>query len=337
VEELKRALAAHAIFAINNRDVAQAIRSEGDDILYQNAVAEFLFSRLPADMEDIIYIDSRPVREKLFGRIARLEMTAAQKAGLYAYFPANLRGSNLKGTLDRMEEVSRKMNIPEESKLRLRSYITSIRKDMERLRKVYRELFLDRRTAALQKLHIPMKVMQTEITYNEKIIREYTDLSVLDFYPTKDWLDLYKYKKSADCTGICLGEDQLRTPQFFNIRIFRGNDWIGNIYMLDLTRITGDLVVDRIQIPRHIRAEYLNFFDYLKDVFIRIFEDVSYGSILLPVTISNHNAIQQIWNNYRRNLDRKIIRISESFSRHFESLSRKKRTCYVLCSDGDSD
>ena len=53
--------------------------------------------------------------------------------------------------------------------------------------------------------------------------------------------------------------------------------------MLDFCEEYNSLLIDRVQIPRALKATYQQFFDYLKEVLIEMFEDVCYQYILLPL------------------------------------------------------
>jgi len=244
-ETLQKAIAAFTLFDPRNRDVLKAIQIAGstgkDDPLYQNAVAEFLFARLPDTFSDFFSVDYKTVRNLIFGWVAKMEITGSQKAGIYAYFPSCGNQKGLILILKKIDEVIQKMTLHDDIKVKIKSYVQNLEKTVLRSKKAYHMLFLDKATAAIQSLYKPGKIMKRKVTYEDRLIKEYTDKIRLDFYPTKDWLDLYKFQASDDCTGISLGEDQLMTPQFFNIRIFNDGRWIGNSYMLDLTNITGDL------------------------------------------------------------------------------------------------
>ena len=204
-----------------------------------------------------------------------------------------------------------------------------MKKNMERAPSVYRALFLHSELNTWQKLYKPTRIMTQEETVTQKTIRRYALASHLEFYPTKDYFDLMKSRFSSDCTDTDLGERQLTTPCFFNIRIFNRDQWIGNIYMLDFCEEYQSLMIDRIQIPRALKASYLQFFDYLKEVLIEMFENVSYQYLLMPLRISNHDLIQEIFNDYKKGLGKKRIWIESLYSLYFESLCNRKMY-YVL-------
>jgi hypothetical protein len=142
-------------------------------------------------------------------------------------------------------------------------------------------------------------------------------------------MDLHKGEISKDCTISELSTRQLLTPNFFNIRIFEKDDWIGNIYMLDFVTEYGVLLVDRIQIPRDFNADIIGFFPVLKEALKELFQDCGAKAILLPQRISNHGSIQSGFNKYKDTLQRYDGFIKSGYSGYFESL-RQKRKYYVL-------
>lgn len=183
----------------------------------------------------------------------------------------------------------------------------------------------------MQRLYVPHDILKTRISLKEQITNEYSYSVKLSLYPTKDYFDLVKHKTSEDCTRDGLGARQLKTRNFFNIRVFARTDWIGNIYMLDLLKETGSLLIDRIQIPRQADAEYIFFFQDLTRALQEMFADVGYTQIIAPLTISNHATVQNLFNSYKKKLKKIYSRLDSDELNHFESLS-KSRSHYVLCS-----
>ena len=233
-----------------------------------------------------------------------------------------------------------------------------MKKNMERAPSVYRTLFLSPELETCRKLYKPTRMLvitetkeenpsqklkasrklnqsatvpvvtkKKKETLKEKTDPQFTRVKTLDFYATKDLFDLVKAKFSKDCTDTYLGERQLMTDRFFNIRIFRKQKWVGNIYMLDFCDQHASLIVDRIQMPRERKALYHRFFEDLKEVLIEMFKDVHYGYILMPVKISNHGTIQKIYNQYRKKLTKKEMLISPRMDQ-FESIAGN--TFYVF-------
>jgi hypothetical protein len=109
-------------------------------------------------------------------------------------------------------------------------------------------------------------------------------------------------------------------PHFFNIRLFTDSDWIGNMYMHDVTTEHGAIIVDRVQVPRNIEGGFMRLFKGLGEVFREMFTDVRYQYILMPFTISNHDVIQKAFNKYKGKLTGKWIDLNTKYSDHFESL-----------------
>lgn len=330
--QLKKSLVALTVFDPANEDVLFALKTEktgGDNPLHQNAMAETLFARLPKIIQGLLNGNVKSLVPKLSLKMSNLKLSSRHIMNLMGYVNKGMPSDDLYKALNRINSVAMKISIPQESKNKLHHYIESMKKNMDRAPSVYRTLFLSAELETWQKLYRPTKVMKSEETITERTIRQYTVSTRLEFYPTKDHFDLFKSRFSHDCTDDALGERQLMTPCFFNIRIFKDNQWIGNIYMLDFCEEYSSLLIDRVQIPRELKATYNQFFDYLKEVLIEMFEDVRYRYILMPLTISNHGSIQKIFDDHKKVLGKKAIFVDSPYSLYFESL-RGRKSYYVL-------
>ena len=330
--QLKQVLVALTVFETDNHDILESLKNssseDSDSVLYQNAMAELLFARIPKTIRGLIGRNPADLGKKLRSRMVKLNLTPRQIANLMGYLKTNMSFEDTSRALDRIADVAMRMNIIRQARESLQDYIISIKKNLERVPSLYKVIFLSGELETWQKIYKPTKIMQMESTLEEKITGSFTESSALDFYPTKDYLDLLKSKISHDCTENGLGENQLLTPSFFNIRIFQNKNWIGNIYMLDFSEHHETLIIDRIQIPRDWQVLYYHFFDHLKDVLIEMFADVDYKYILMPVTISNHGTIQKIFNDHKKGLRKKTKIFDFPFTRYFESLNVK--TYYVM-------
>lgn len=330
--QLKKSLVALTVFEPNNEDILIALqtgKANENSPLYQNALAEILFARLPQTIQGLLTNRSDNLSQKLSGKMSKISLSPRHIMNLMGYIHKNMTPDALYKALNKIEGVAAKMSIPEDAKKRLHDYIGSMKKNMDRAPFVYRNLFLTPDLETCQKLYRPTKVMKSEETIMETTIRQYTQSTTIHFYATKDYFDLIKAKYSGDCTDTHLGENQMLTPHFFNIRIFHKDDWIGNIYMLDFSEEQNCLIIDRIQIPRDLKMFYHQFFDYLKDVLIEMFEGIDYQYILMPLTISNHETIQKIFNDYKKHLPKKAKWFDSPFAGHFESLRVKKNYCVL--------
>jgi len=359
--QLKQSLVALTVFDPRNEDVLVALKTEKTDEnspIQQNALAEVLFCRLPTIIHGLLSITTSSLLRKLSVKMSSLQLSTRHIINLMSYFNHKTGPDDLFKTLDRICGVAVKMTISQESKDRLLDYIDSMKKNMERAPLVYRTLFLSPKLETCRKLYKPVRLLmimerkeenpshklkasrqlnqsatvsvvtkKKKETLKETTDPQFTRVKTLDFYATKDFFDLVKAKFSKDCTDTYLGERQLMTDHFFNIRIFRKEKWIGNIYMLDFCDQYASLIVDRIQMPRERKALYHRFFDDLKEVLIEMFKDVHYGYILMPVKISNHGTIQKIYNQYRKKLTKKEMLIYPRMDQ-FESITGN--TFYVL-------
>jgi len=334
LKQLKQILVALSIFEPNNDDILHALKKDksngSDSALHQNAMAELLFARLPNTVRGLMTKDANSLAKKMSSKMTSFNFSSRQIINLMGYVKPHMTFEDLYKALGRIDSVAMRLSIPQESKNKFHSYIESLKRNIEHAPALYRAIFLSRELDICQKLYKPTRVLQCETTLKERIVKRYTLLNTLDFYPTKDYFDFFKGKISNDCTGNGLSEKHLLTPHFFNIRIFKGKDWLGNIYMLDFCQEHGTLIIDRIQIPRELNVFYHQFFDYLRDVLIEMFEDVPYKVILMPIAISNHATIQQIFNGHKKKLSKKVKLLDSPYATYFESLKGKKNTYYML-------
>jgi hypothetical protein len=334
-EHFRRLLVAGTLFNTNNDDVLQALRAQkpgdAEQPLQKNALAELLFVRLPNFIKELFFMDPKAVRRRLFAKIAKLDMSNRQRASLHAYYRTDATAGDIIPILKRMDMVMKNMSLPPETKTAFHDYLSSLQKQIEHAPSLYRILFLGKELIPLQKFHKPGRVMTSSVSYAERIFRTYTVVTKLDLYPTKDFMDFFKGTISGDCTGVRLAEAHLCTPNFFNIRIFqdsgRNPDWIGNIYMLDFSEEYGSLLIDRIQIPRSLKAYYHGFCEHLRDALAEMFAYVDYRYLLIPLRISNHAAVQRVFNQYRKRLPQKVFDFQTPHAEHFESVRSDRHYC----------
>jgi len=223
------------------------------------------------------------------------------------------------------------MHLAEATRQRLHHYLLALRRSLTRAPALYQELFLpSRELQQMRALHVPGRVLKASVTYADKILRTRTKQEELHFYPTKDYLDLCRGQFSGDCVNGGLSEQQLATPNFFNVRVFSAGHWIGNIYLLDFTEEQGALLIDRVQIRREMKVPYLEVFAQLTQALRELFEAVPYTYILAPLSISNHATIQKAFNTYRKKLPTRRVDLASTHARYFESLQAGS-TYHILC------
>lgn len=334
--QFKSFLAAYSLFDPRNEDVLSGLKASGAGNNHrhkQNALAELFFARLPASIAELVIVDPRIIRRKLFAKVAKLPVRGVQKSNLYGQFPVNLRPEDLVPTLQRMDRLFQRLNIASGTKRAFHDYVQSLNGSLLHARSVYRELFISRSLEELHGIYKPRKLRQPAA---KKIVIQVPIRSeILEFFPTKDYLDLFRGRISKDCIDVKMGETQLGVPNFFNVRMFRNSVWIGNIYMLDFALSHGVLLIDRIQIPRSAKAEYVHFFEDLKEALSRLFSDVDYEDILTTLSLSNNANIQSQYNRYRKKLKKRVFRQRLQNLDCFESLSAK--TYYVFHRKNDQN
>jgi hypothetical protein len=220
-------------------------------------------------------------------------------------------------------QVSTRTSLSPETKRTLKDYLDALTSHIKKkVSQVYWEWFLDRDLEIIRRLHEQGHWLKAKFIYAKELAKTFTNLATLELFPTKDYLDVCKGTISGDCITEVLGEDHLREPRYFSIRMFIDRQWIGNIYMLDFTDERGILLVDRIQIPRNLKILYRRFFDHLKESFEELFADVPYKTIVLPMAISNHKTLQDVFNVYRKNLPAATLNFRNIESKIFESTNR---------------
>lgn len=341
IDALKTLLVAITLHDSGNEDILEALRSSCNvkekEVLYQNAIAELLFSRLPISVEQLFRINPGLIRKKLFAKIARLPMTSRQRTNLYGYFKLDTGKEDLVPVLEKMNRIAQRLSVANEVKVTLNDYFNAMIDKIRKGQTVYPDLFLTRELETVKRLYTPKKIMECKVTYRDFILKSYTHTTKIQFYPVKDYLDLFKGVISHDCIKSKLGEEHLLTPNYFTIRFFSDGEWCGNIYALDFTKECKVILIDRIQIPRGIKATYLYFFEDLRSLLEEMFSGVDYEYILLPLAISNHDRVQTLFNHFNEKLSKMRIALNDiPQAEHFESL-RKGKTFYVLSRKGQRD
>jgi hypothetical protein len=335
LNDLKRLVTAMTLFDSPQQDILHLLKQgEATDAYltpYQNILAEMLFARLPQTMGNLVMANPLALRQKLLARIARMEITGRQRMTLYGYCQQVLRPQQLMDAMGKMKQVSMRMSLAPETKRSLHDYLDSLKSLVEKISDVYKIWFLDRELEIIRKFHEPGHWLKSRFTYSEDLVQTYAGVVTMEFYPTKDYLDICKGDISGDCVDGALGEAHLRYPRYFSIRIFMGRQWVGNIYILDFTDTHGILLVDRIQIPRDRTLFCPRFFDRLREAFEELFADLAYQSIILPLSISNHDAIQKAFNTFRKRLSPVEPDFKGMRTKIFESLNELQQHYVQLC------
>jgi hypothetical protein len=293
VVEFRRLLLAYILFGPGNGDVLAAVRraiAQGTNSTELKwLTAEFLFYRVPRVLYQRFLRPRIPI-EAFVRRLDKIELTVYQRNALTGIVRRAESGT-FEYELDVAERAVRLFRIRPEERTRLSGMLQNLRIELRRARLLYEEIVLDEALVPATEWYRQRVWGQREIvTYEKKRIyrREH-----LDLYPTKDYLDLLKGEVSHDCTtGVRLARAHLAEPRFFNLRVFWGKEWIGNIYCLDFGTPLNALVIDRVQIPCRTVALYQRFFWGLAGAFRRVLHDSRYRYVLVPEDISNHESIQ---------------------------------------------
>ncbi len=302
-------ITAETLHGPENADVLAALRAAGgppdDPRVRQAALAELLFARLPAAMRRLCRVDPSEIRRKVVARLNRLDLSGRQRSCLNAFLRGSLDAAGLPAALAKVADVASRLPIAPDTRTVIRGYTESIRRNITRVGKLYREIFLTPELAGLRSLHVSAPQMCRAVTYSESVVTRHTLRLRLSLYPVKDYLCVAKSVVSSDCIGFRRGAAHLAEPCYFTIRIFTQSHldappgWFGNIYLLDFSAgWTGAILIDRIQIPRAEEAAFVDFFGMLRGMLAELFEAVDYRVIVAPLTISNHEFIQKQWNEF---------------------------------------
>ncbi len=343
LKELKKLIVGYTLHESRNHDILGAIKiaqSNDNDVLFENCVTELFFSRIPRYIKSLFIDDPKIIpnlRGKLLSKIAKLGVPANVKMALFHLIPRRetRKTEDLVRITKKMLFFIQKCSLDEQAKKSLNSHMYNIMSELTRSESIYQKLFLP--TKELEKffsLYVPNNDLVTcNLSYTERIIREYCDKQAIYMYPSKDFLDLEKYRWSNDCSRDSLGVNQLRTPHFFNIRLFKDKqEFCGNIYMLQLEHDSKHyLLVDRIQTST-FSTRYALFYQILREAFLEMFEEFPFHEILLPNTeISNNKSLNQIFHSTKRDFPKKQIyfRLTNNITTHFDSL--RNNEFRILC------
>lgn len=318
-----------------NDDILAAIRlvkSNSDDILYQNTVTEFLFARLEKYLQRLIFNGQdiiQNIREKFFSKISKLGMPPNCNMTLYSLFKRNSKIEEINDILNKITSLSMRLPIEDRIKFKLADYIKSIKNDLNCAKTLFQTLFLTNEIKGVHSLYKTRNILRSKISYREFIRDIYTHGKTIKFYCVKDYLLVVKDIFSSDCSGN-IGLNQLRCPNFFVIRVFHNNKYSGNIYALDFSE-HGYLLIDRIQVPKAFNIAGYNFFQRLSEVFQEMFYGLEWKYVLLPPkVVSNHQSIQQLYHAYRKKLLKIKITFNSDYKNYFESL-KNNREYYIFC------
>ena len=175
-EELKELITAYALFRPDNEDALHALRlsvKNNGDALYQAALAELLFTRIPALFEELLSIDPKVIREKLFSKITKLLFPSRHRAALFGYFKANTPLKQVSSVLQKIDSIADKLPADSEKKARLHEYIKSLQHSSAQAEGVFRDWFLNDALVIMKNLHVPRKLMHGTASYAELVFSSY--------------------------------------------------------------------------------------------------------------------------------------------------------------------
>ncbi|MCR4437965.1 MAG: hypothetical protein QHJ34_02830 [bacterium] len=303
IAALRTLLLAYTAFGLGNEDVLDAVRqglAEGkESVAFQNVVAELLFCRVPRILYTRLLRPQVPI-ETFVRRLEKVDLTVYQRNALTSMVRRAVEPENVARRLGAAERAVRIFRIDEGEKTRLLGMLRNLRIELTRARQLYEQFVLEKDLVPLSKVYRPQSY-GVRVHFTTQIRSVLYRKDFLDLYPTKDYLDLLKGSISGDCSsGADLARRHLAEPRFFNMRLFRGRKWVGNVYCLDFGDVARALVIDRIQIPRSTQAHYLQFFPLLAKALRRSLRRSTYRYVLVSNVISNHDHIRKLFAAYVR-------------------------------------
>ncbi len=332
--ELRRLLLAYTLFAVENDDVLTALRramAEGSNSpMLRGAVAELILWRARQAVYLRILRPQIPI-EAFVRKLDRLELTVYQRNALTTMVRRAAGPESIARSLGAAERAARLFRIAPRERTRLLGMLQNLRSELTKACDFYERYILEKDLVPLCRLYRPQvfSVPRDFMSVRRSLyLRER-----LDLYPTKDYLDLLKGKISEDCTSEPeLARAQLAEPRFFNLRMFSGNEWVGNIYCLDFGDPWRALVIDRIQVPRRFSTLYEQFFARLARAFRRLLRGSTYRYVLVPRDISNHDHIRALLAAHVRATRPATLGLpaSSQLAAAFESFKGSRPRFYVL-------
>ena len=321
-----------------NEDIHHALsHASATDGVYQCACLELLLCRIPAFLEIAVRLDFKRLCRSIKGKLLHIGLPTPVRATLVSHL-------NEVSTIEQYRELAtsrapillRKSNTDTSVSQRVIETLKSALTDHGRVTQIYHEWFLPKHLKMLQKAYTPRRIGDVKIIRTEKIVSESTVEDVLFLYPTKDYLDLLKGAVSHDCTdGSGTGARHLATPEFFNMRIYRNDEWIGNIYCLDFSHFSKTMIIDHIQVPPENRVLWVSFFQALHRTMQEHFKGIT---VLLPrSSISNHAQIRAAYATYQKAMPKRhyapnVYEERRPRFRAFESI-RYHKSFLVFCGE----
>lgn len=312
LHELKHAIVLYTILQPGNDDVRHGILhsapASATEALFQNSLTELLFSRLRLFMLSVSYLDISKLCQTIKHKIQKLDL----RPGVKAILSHDLNSvTSISGyeelVIHKVPEKIKKLGIGGQTAAKIEHILKSGISGTNRLSSLYEKWFLSPGLAPYQKVYVPKRIGKVTIHFRPV---ETTKKQTLSLYPCKDLLELMKGDISRDCTsGISLARSHLQTKEFFNIRIYSGKSWVGNIYCLDLSEKHNCCIIDKIQIPNRHIEQWAGFFPALKRSLATAFGKVM---VLAPSAISNSSDVREGFSSFKKALSSKRY-VKDSF------------------------
>lgn len=330
---LKDLLLVITVFDPENQDVLTELqRKEIGPELAEFLAAEILFRRLPKTIQRLLGKNSEDLKQLYLKQIDSLPLRPNHKRNIRDALRSARSQEDFAAALEKISAMAGRFRLPETTRRKIIDLGNLYQSREKMLFRFYDGAFLTRQLAILRPLYL--RSSQVQVNFKRKLVRMLVQEKILTIYPTKDFHDYFKGIYSNDCTREPkLAAGHLLTREFLNLRIFRGKRWIGNIYVLDLTRSHRAIVVDRIQLAKGIKIYAPVFFKALRESLVRLFQNVDYDLLLTPSgVISNFHFLQSIYDNYksRRKMPPVcLLGISGKF-KIFESFREKPAPVFLI-------
>ena len=330
----KKLLFAQTLFYPENAklkyNLIEDIKSIGNGSKVSEAPFEFLLCIIPKELEGLLFKHFYQFRDLFVTQMLQLPLRANFRTNVITSIKQCHSYGEFEEAFKKIEKYFSIVKIPLQVQDKLQKLIDLYRSRIKHVTHFYRQNFLNNELAAIRPIYLQNRNPSKHIEKKESIARILLMKKDYTLYPTKDYHDFFKGHYSHDCTAdYPLATKHLTYKGFFNIRIFEGDRWVGNIYMVDLIAQTGCLVIDRIQIKKGEKILAPAYFPKLKVALTELFKNVDYKYVITPSsTISNFSFFQKLYSRYKTTNKMKRIhpKFYETSLRSFESFAKGRNS-----------
>jgi len=299
--DLRMAIICLVLAMPENHDLGRRLsRIEGEKEKFEKAFGELIGKRSQRFIDTLAGAKPGDLAYRLCHRVQKLAPAGKVRMGLTQIITAIKSWEDFEEAVEkRVPAWYRRNGIGQEASERVVATLRSGLDDRRAISELWKKLFdgisvemLDHRLGESLRL----QRIVTETGRRLETVDE--TIEGMTLVPSKDWLEMMKGMISSDCTDEPANAwKHLGVTEFFNLRVYDSEKWIGNIYCLDTTATTGDLVIDRVQFPKKYDKRW-NLFTALQAVCGKFVHEGLCKRVVCPTRISNHIEIQKTWESF---------------------------------------